>query len=450
MSKFKYFSLIAATAFFVFGVQSAFSQTAPVRGVVKLHKADGAEVPVADAKVDAYRTDIGKGSMPAATTNKRGEFSFVGFQLGQTYALAVSGPGINPVVQPNIKAGQEDIVLIVSEGDGRQVTEADARNFVANYASIKAGAASGKGGAKSKEQEEAEKKNAEITANNQKIKDADAVAQKANSAGIEALKAKNYDLAIAKFDEGATAVPDFVGSTPVMLNGKLVALKARGFDKYKEGAPLTDLAARRAKYDDANRDYDEALKAYDQAMAVINAAAAPANPAEEKQRATMKLELMSNAIEVHRLKAVSGIDGSKADQAAAIIDQYVAVETDAAKKTQAKATEGDIMRTSGQFDKAVAAYRSVLETSPDNLEVMASLGLSLVAQGTAVDPPNKEQLQEGLNYMQKYADTVQILPTDPKNIQEFKQSVKDTVEYLKTDQKLKAQPVKAAPKKGKV
>ena len=68
-------------------------------------------------------------------------------------------------------------------------------------------------------------------------------------------------------------------------------------------------------------------------------------------------------------------------------------------------------------------------------------------QATTVDPPNKEQMQEGLNFMQKYADTVQILPTDSKSDQEFKQSVKDTVEYLKTEQKLKAQPAKAPTRK---
>ena len=53
---------------------------------------------------------------------------------------------------------------------------------------------------------------------------------------VEALNAKNYDLAISKFDEGVAAVPDFVGSTPIMLDGKLVALRARGYDKYREGA----------------------------------------------------------------------------------------------------------------------------------------------------------------------------------------------------------------------
>ena len=153
----------------------------------------------------------------------------------------------------------------------------------------------------------------------------------------------------------------------------------------------------------------------------------------------MSAELLSNALEIHRLKAVSGIDSTKTAQASVIVDEYIAAEPDAAKKTAAKVTLGDIMRAAGEFDKAIATYRSVLEATPDNNEVMASLGLSLVALGTSVEPANKAQLQEGLNYMQKYADTVSILPTDPKQVQEFKQSIKDTVEYLKTEQNLKAQ-----------
>jgi tetratricopeptide (TPR) repeat protein len=449
MSKSQYLIFVLAVAVFGFAAQTAISQTAPVRGVVKLHKADGTDAPVADAVVEPFRTDISKGALPSAKTNKRGEFSFVGFQLGQTYALAVSGTGIAPRVEPNVKAGREDIVIVTSEGDGRKLTEAEVRQVITQTGSNTV-TEGGKPAAKTKEQEEQERKNAEITEKNKKIQEGDEVARKSNTEGVEALKAKNYDLAISKFDEGVAAVPDFVGSTPILLNGKLVALKARAYDKYREGAPLTDFNARRAKYDEANKDYDEALKAFDQAMTVINAAAAPANPQEQKQRDDLKLQLLSNAMEVHRLKAVSGVDTTKADAAGTVIEQYIAAEPDAAKKIQARATLGDIYRNAGQFDKAIATYKAVLETAPDNLEVMASLGLSLVALGTSVDPPNKEQLQEGLNYMQKYADTVQILPTDSKATQEFKQSVKDTVQYLTTEQKLKAQPTPKTPaKKGK-
>jgi len=447
MSTSKYFSLVVALAVLALGASAVFSQTAAVRGVVKVHKADGTEVPVPDAVVEPFRTDISKGNLPSAKTNKRGEFSFVGFQLGQTYALAVSGTGIAPWVEPNIKAGREDITIVTSEGDGRKLTEAEVRQVLTNASNTNA--QSGKPQAKTKEQEELEKKNAEITKKNAAIQAGDAAARKATSEGVEALNAKNYDLAISKFDEGITAVPDFVGSTPIMLDGKLVALKARGYEKYREGASQTDLAVRKAKYDEANHDFDDALKAYDQAMQIYNAAPAPETPQEGAGRDKSKLKLMTDAIEVHRLKAVGGIDMTKYDQAAEVINAYAAIETDVAKKQQALTTLGDIYRNAGQFDKAITTYKSVLETSPDNLEVMASLGLSLVAQGTSVDPPNKEQLQEGLNYMQKYADTVQILPTDSKGTQEFKQSVKDTVQYLTTEQKLKAQPTKAPAKKGK-
>lgn len=428
-----------------FGAMAAVGQTSPVRGVVKLQKADGTQVPVADAVVDAYRTDIGKGTMPSAKTNKKGEFSFVGFQLGQTYALAVSGPGIGPRVEPSVKAGNENITIIVTEGDGRKLTEAEVREVVASAASVPAG---GLSEAQKKAQADLAKKNEEIKAKNTKIQTDDETAKKANAEGVAALNAKNYDLAISKFNEGVAAVPDFVGSTPVLLNGKLSALRLRGYEAYREGAATTDVAARKAKYAVANKDFDDAVAAYDQAMAIIKAAPAPANPNEQKARENLTASLLSNAMETHRLKIVSGIDSSKIEQAAAVVEAYIAAEPDPAKKLSARATLGDMYRAAGEFDKAVTAYKTVLQSSPDNLEVMARLGLSLVAQGMTVDPPNQAQLQEGLNYMEKYSQTVQILPTDSKSDQEFKQSVKTTVEYLKTEQKLKPQaPAKTAAKK---
>ncbi len=131
-------SLAAILAVFA-AVETGVAQNAPVRGEVKLKKADGTVVPVADAVVEAYRTDIGRGAMPAAKTNRRGEFSFVAFPLGQTFALAVSGTGIGPKIEPNVKAGRENIVITVSEGDGRQLTEADVREVVAAAASMPGG-----------------------------------------------------------------------------------------------------------------------------------------------------------------------------------------------------------------------------------------------------------------------------------------------------------------------
>lgn len=424
---------------------AAFGQGAPVSGIVKLQKADGTSTPVAGAVVEAFRSDIDRGKMPEAKTNKRGEFTFVSFPLGQRFTLAVSGPGIGPRIQADVKGGMENIEIIVNEGDGRRLTETEVRQAAKTTAGAPVGELSE---AEKKERAELEKKNAEILERNKKIQSGDETARRANTEGRAALEAKNYDLAVAKFDEGIAAVPDYVGSTPILVAGKIIALKNRGFDLYVQGAKASEASAKLEKYAAAKKEYDAALAAFKLGSEVVKRAEPATDPKDQQARTAVMRDLYINSIEVHRLMAVGQVDTSRTADAEALINEYLATEADPVKKTAMQVTLGDIMRASGEFDKAVATYKAVLQAAPDNNEVMASLGLSLVAQGTSVDPPNREQLQEGLNYMQKYADTVSILPTDPPTVQQFKQSVKDTVEYLKTEQKLKAQPAKsAAPKK---
>lgn len=451
MSQTYFLKLLLAVALLTLGGTATLAQTsAPVRGEVRLKKKDGTVVPVVGATVDAYRTDIDRGKMPEATTNKRGEFNFVGFPAGQRFVLAVSGPGIGPRIQPDVKGGMDQIVFLVEEGDGRRLSEAEARDAAKLSADAPTGTLSAEQQqAAAKQRADFEKKNAEIKAKNEKIQADDDAARRADAEGKAALEAKNYDLAIAKFNEGIAAVPDYVGSTPVLLFGKMTALKNKGFELYVTGAKSADGTARLAKYAEAKKEYNDALAAYAQAAEIIKKAEPATDPKDQQVRKALTTGLYVLAIEIHRLMAVGQVDSSRIGEAETLIKEYLAIETDPAKKTAYMTTLGDIMRYSGDFEKAVAAYKSVLETTPDNNEVMASLGLSLVAQGTSVDPPNREQLQEGLNYMQKYADTVAILPTDSPTVQEFKKSVKETVEYLKTEQKLKAQPTKATPARKK-
>lgn len=451
MSQTYFLKLIMVVAVLALGGTAVVAQTAaPVRGEVKLKKKDGTVVPVAGAIVEAFRTDIDRGKMPESTTNKRGEFSFAGFPLGQRFVLAVSAPGVGPRIQPEVKGGMEQVVIIVDEGDGRRLTEAEAREAAKASGETPTGSMSAEQRqAAEKQRAEFEKKNAEIKAKNEKIQADDDTARRADTEGRAALTAKNYDLAISKFDEGINAVPDYIGSTPVLIFGKMTALKGKGFDMYVAGAKMTDGTARLAKYNEAKKEYNSALEAFSKATDIIKKAEPAADAKDQAARKAVTAGLYTLAIEIHRLMAVGQVDTSRGADAEAVIKEYLATETDPAKKATVMTTLGDIMRYSGDFDKAVAAYKTVLETTPDNNEVMASLGLSLVAQGTSVDPPNRDQLQEGLNYMQKYADTVAILPTDSPTVQEFKKSVKETVEYLKTEQKLKAQPTKASPPRKK-
>lgn len=428
MSRKFYFSFVLVGVFLFVGKLTSFAQTAPVNGTVVLVKADGAREPVTGALIEVYRTDI-KSGFPSAKTDKKGEFSFAGIPFGGTFVFSVSAPNCSPNIFPGVKAGQEKLVITLVPGDGSKLTEAEVRK---GATAKPAGNASAELTAEQKkEQAEFEKKNSEITVKNEKIKNGDEIARKANEDGNAALKTENYDLAIAKFSEGVAAVPDFIGSTPILLNGKIVALKSKGFKSYREGATSADVEARKVKYQEANKSYDDALSAFQEALTVINKAEASTDPAEQKRRSIMKSDLYATATEIHRLKAVSGVDTTKAAEANTVITDYIAIETDPVKKLAAQITLGDVLRLTGDFDKAVAAYRRVLEAKPDQPEAMANLGLSLFAQGAATVPEDKEKEQEGLNYMQKYTEIAPVAATDSPAVKELKMSVKQSVDYLK-------------------
>ena len=104
------------------------------------------------------------------------------------------------------------------------------------------------------------------------------------------------------------------------------------------------------------------------------------------------------------------------------------------------------MRTSGNFENAIAAYRQILSTSPDNAEATGKLGLSLFAQGAATDPEDKDKEQEGLNFMQKYTEMAPVSATDTQADKDLKTSIKETVDYLKA-QKMTPQKPAATPKR---
>ncbi|MBO0200996.1 hypothetical protein, partial [Vibrio alginolyticus] len=69
---------------------------------------------------------------------------------------------------------------------------------------------------------------------------------------------------------------------------------------------------------------------------------------------------------------------------------------------------------------------------PDNLDALAGLGLSLVNAGYINN--NKEQLQEGANYLQKYAAAA---PDGHK----YESDALGLIESLKAEQKITAQKV---------
>lgn len=406
------------------------AQMGPVRGTVKLQKADGTTEPVVDATVEPIRVDTETGKAPPAKTNKNGEFSFAGLSMSYQYVLAVSGPGISPAVSNTIRGGNEAVAIIVSAGDGRQVSEAEVRQFVK---SAKASPQTAMSEAERKKaQAEYEKAKAKYEEDKKKADDANRIVGEALKSGEVAFKAKDYTSAIAKFDEGINADPEFEGTAPVLLNYKGVAQRSRAFEAY-ERSTKAEGEAKKAEVEKAKADFAASIESFDRGLKIL-ANAKPADAASQGNIEKVRHNILTNEIEAYRLIVRTKADVTRAKDAIATYEQYFTVETDPVKKTTARLGLADLLREAGESEPAIVAYRAVLETSPDNPDALAGLGLSLFNVGVVED--NKPKMQEGLNIMQKFADTAP--DTHP-----LKSSVKEAVDYLKTEQKLA--PQKTAP-----
>lgn len=444
MSRKNYYTFLLAAALLLTSGLAVLAQTAPVRGRVEMVKSDGTKVPVEGATVEPFRSDA-KGKSPSAKTNKKGEFSFAGLQLGQVFALSISAPGINPELIPNVKAGMENLFVTVSEGDGKRRTEEEVRQALtagAPAAKTSASTATSSGGEQKAEltadqkkaQAEYEAKVKDVTAKNDDIKKKTVVVESSLKAGNEAFNSKNYDVAIAKYSEGIEADPDFVGTTPILLNNKGAALKVRATDTYNQAVKSTDVALRTSAMTKVKQDLQDATTAYTRSWTILKAAQ-PTDITNQANYEATKLQTLTGLTESHRLLVLTKADTSKSVEAKTAFADYLTIETDAAKKAKAQITLGDIMREAGDSANAIEAYRAALVTSPDNADVLAGLGLSLFNSGVVAE--DKMQMQEGLNFMEKFAS---VAPeTHP-----LKSSVKDAVTYLKTEQKLTPQKVTGA------
>lgn len=430
-----YSILLLTVALFLASGMIVFAQTAPVRGKVVIKKADGTTVPVADALVEVFRTDI-VGKFPSAKTNKNGEFSFAGFPPGARVALSVSAPGVRSDIYPDIKGGDENLTLTVSEGDGKQFTEQEVRTMLSNAPKdVQTGKLTEE---QKKQQEEFEKKNAEILAGNKKAENVNAIVNKAQTEGNKAYNDKNYDLAIASYDEGINADPDFEGSAPVLLNNKSSALIRRAVDKYN-AAIKGDPNSRAAALELVKKDLSDAVTASNRSLQILKTAT-NTDPKVQKAYVAEKSQAYQNTMDGYSKILSMNIDGTKGKELLTALDEYMAVETDAAKKSQWQLVIADALRLAGDSPNAIIAYRRVLETSPENPDALAGLGLSLFSAGAGVVPENTAQMQEGLNYMQRFTE---VAPeTHP-----LKASVKDAVDYLKTKQLTPQKTTKATTKK---
>lgn len=425
MSRKYYLTFIFIIALFAsLGISASAQTHQVVSGRIVLQQADQKQVPVEGATVELYRADT-KGSPRTAKTDKRGNFSFAGVALGPPYALAVSSPGASPRIHPGVKAGDQDIIVVLPVGDGKQLTEDEVRATLAQAATA---TPQSEEEAK-KAQAEYEKKLKEVEAKNKEIEGKNAAIQKALDDGNAAFKASNFDTAIASYTTGIDLDPEYVGSAPVLLNNRGAALRQRAVKTYNESVKLTDQTAKREGFAKAKKDLADAVEGYNKSLTILKSA--PAGDPAAASYATQKKDAVVGAKDALRLMALTEqVDDTKLDMAKTLLDEYAAVETDAAKKAEAKLVLADLYRVGNDFDKAIVAYRDILSSSPDNVDALAGAGFVLVNLGYINN--DKAQLQEGANYLQKFAG---LAPANHK----YKDDAQGLIDQLKADQNVTPQ-----------
>jgi len=408
---YKYFSAVFAVVVLItFSAVSTPAQVGELRGHVFMQQPDGQKVPLADAQIDVYRTDIS--AKYNTKTNKKGEFVFAGLPFVGIYTVAASHPTAQPNFLAGVRAGRDiDCDITVTPGNGKRFTLDEMKTAAPTNAPTSAGSSSsGAMSAADKAKiEELKRKNAEIEASNKKITEANETIARTFKAGNDALvaataasRASNSDEAVQKFtdalaqyDQGLAADAD----QPAILTNKAVALKGRGVEKFNATirSKTMDDAAKAAALQAAKDDFKAAAEASSKAVTLIKAQPAPTDPADLQRYNANKYAAMVTNAESMRL-FVSKSDPAQAEAGLAAYKDYITVETDPAKKAKAQLDAAQMLLDAGAADKALEEFKAVLATTPDSPEANLGAGLAVYASG------DKARFQEAANYLQHFVD----------------------------------------------
>lgn len=411
----KYFFGALAVAILVVSASiSAVAQVGELRGTVVMQQADGQKVPLADAQIDVFRTDItGKYN---TKTNKKGEYVFAGLPFVGTYVVAASHPTASPNFIPGVRVGRGvPVEIILTPGSGKRLTvdEIKAAGGTAPASDGRSGGGGNSGGGESAEdkakREEMIRKNKEIEESNKKITAANEIIGRTFKAGNEALaaataasKTQNSEQAIQKFTEAVTQFDEGLAADPeqaALMTNKAVALKGRGVEKYNNTirSKTLDDAGRNAALDGAKADFKAAAETSSKAVELLKKQTVPSDPAEQARYNGNKYAAMLTNAESMRLY-VSKVDATKSAEGIAAFKDYIAVEMDPVKKSKAQLDAAQMLLDSGAADLAFNEFKTVLTTTPDSPEANLGAGLALYASG------DKAKFQEAVNYMQRFVD----------------------------------------------
>ncbi len=418
----------------LFTASAASAQTGQLFGHVLLKQADGSTAPLPGAQIDVYRTDLK--AKYSTTADKKGHFVYAGLPYVGDYIIAASAPNAAPFSLGKVKTGREiDFELVLVPGDGHRMTEDEAKAAAGGSSSAGETAASTGESAAAKAKREEELKKYEAEKN--RVTNINEVMNRTFKAGKDALLAKNYDEAIKQFDEGLAADPDQV----VFYSLKSSALRSRGVEHYNASVKGTDATAKAAEMENAKKDFQAAVDTANKGVEVAKKEQAATEPAAQAAQASRKLEILGYRAEAMRLLVKT--DPTQAPAAVTAFQEYMAAESDAAKKSKAERDLAQILFDTASdqagYDKALAAYQKILETTPDDPDALLRIGQTLFNIG-ALNNNDKAKYQEAANYLQRFVDKA----PDPNPM---KAEAKELIEALKAQANVTPEKINTPPRR---
>jgi tetratricopeptide (TPR) repeat protein len=131
---------------------------------------------------------------------------------------------------------------------------------------------------------------------------------------------------------------------------------------------------------------------------------------------------------------VSKGDPTQADAGLAAYKDYIAVETDPAKKAKAQLDMAQMLLDAGASDKALAEFKNILAATPDSPEANLGAGLAVYATG------DKAKYQDAANFLQKF---VEVAPDSNP----MKADAKAILTELKNTENVTPEKTKSSPRR---
>lgn len=394
----------------------ALAQTTQIEGTIKLKAEDGTTKPVPNAVIDIYRTDI-KGKYDAKT-DKSGHYVRLGMPVAGTFLVVVSGPGLEPTWVNGVRLlSGEPVDVIVRPGDGTRMT----------LEQVQAAMKQQKGGGPAQPTvSAADKAKIELSKKEYEAKKKEADEMQSNfdvlrtryNAGVELMKTNQYQAAMSEFEAASGGDP---GKHAAFAELTYRANANLAEAHYQIGVDLFN----QKKRDEAKPHFEKAIAAVNKALAVATSSTEPAAPTDLIVYYNI---LAKNAGLLVEYYGVADI----VDNTLKTIEKAETLDT--ANKGKWGVTRANMLRFSGRTDEAIAAYKAVLATEPNNVDAIYNMGLTLLGS------TDKEKLQEAANAL---ADFVSKAPAEDKRVPDARNSL----EVLKNEFKVQAE--KPSKRRGK-